>query len=143
MVNLTTNQRKNLVIAAATVLVIGFSTWISLDSKQYFFYDDEDRAQWEHPTGHFLIFCGFYLLEALFLAKVIKLGARLWPRILLAAVLFLPWAAFSSFFALHAPGYMMVHILWTWLISAVLVLIFVGSAVRHLFNSFRGSQGGV
>ncbi|UHQ23792.1 hypothetical protein LVB77_03515 [Lysobacter sp. 5GHs7-4] len=141
MVKLTTNQRKNLVIAAAAVLVIGFSTWISLDPKHYFFYGDEDRAQWEHPTGPFLIFCGFYLLEALFLAKVIKLGGRLWPRTMLAAVLFLPWAALSTIFVVHAPGYMHVHALWTWLISAVLVLTFFVSAVRHLFNSFRGSHG--
>ena len=145
MPNLTATQRKNLVVAVAAALVIGFSTWISLDPDNYFFYNQEDKQHWRHPTGHFLVVCGLYIAEAIFIAKAIKLGAstRLWPRTLVATLLFLPWVAFSSMFVVHAPVYLHIHIVWTWLLLAVLVLVTLGSAGRHVFNSVRGTPNAV
>src|SRR5688500_10356358 len=88
--SLTANQCKNLVAAVAAVLVIGISTWTSLDPDNYFFYNQEHKQYWRHPTVHFLVVCGLYVVEATFIAGSIKLGARLWPRTLVAVVLFLP-----------------------------------------------------
>jgi len=138
MKKLTANQRKNLGIGIAAALVIAFSTWISLDAGNYFFYTDQDRQRWQHPTAHFLIVCALYLVEALFVAKAVKLGSRLWPRTLIATLLFLPWVAFSSLFVVHAPVYLHVHIVWTWLLLAVLVLATLGSGIRHLQKVVRG-----
>ena len=143
MTNLTATQRKNLIAAVAAALVIGFSAWISLDPDNYFFYHQEDKQHWRHPTTHFLIVCGLYIAEATFVARSIKLGVRLWPRTLLATMLFLPWVAFSSMFVVHAPVYLHIHIVWTWLLLAALVLVTFGSAGRHLFNSVRGTPNAV
>lgn len=140
MARLSATQYKHLTIATAAVLVIALSTWISLDPDNYFFYRDEDRQRWRHPTTHFLIVCVCYVAEAFFVAKALKLGTgkRLWPRTLLATLLFLPWTAFSSIFVVHAPVYLHVHILWTWLLLATLALVTVGSAARHVFDGVRG-----
>ncbi|MGO4223682.1 hypothetical protein AB4Y64_17745, partial [Lysobacter sp. TAF61] len=123
MANFTAAQRKNLIIGLATALVIGVSTWISLDPRYYFFYTDADRRLWHYPTMHFLVVCVIYVAESIFVAATIKLDARLWPRTLVATLIFLPWVAFSSMFVVHAPVYLHVHIVWTWLLLAVLVLI--------------------
>ena len=145
MPKFTANQRKNLVVAAAAVLAIGFSTWISLDPDNYFFYRQADRQHWHHPTAHFLIVCGLYIAEAIYVAIAVKLGAsaRLWPRTMFAAFLFLPWVAFSSMFVVHAPVYLHVHIVWTWLLLAVLAIVTIGSAVRHVISSVRGTPNAV
>lgn len=82
----------------------------------------------------FLIVCAAYLAEACFIALLFKPGTLLWPRTLLASLVFLPWVAFSSSFVVHAPMYFHVHIVWTWLLLAVLVATTLGSGLRHLFG---------
>jgi len=139
MTKLTATQRKNLIVGLAAALVIGFSTWISLNPENYFFYTDAARLRWRHPTTHFLIVCALYAAEAIFIAKALKLGVRLWPRTLVASLIFLPWVAFSSMFVVHAPIYLHVHIVWTWLLLIVFILVTFCSAVRHGFSTFRGT----
>jgi hypothetical protein len=145
MPRLTANQRKNLVVAIATALVIGFSTWISFDPDNYFFYRQADRQHWHHPTAHFLIVCGLYIAEAFCVAIAIKLRAsvRLWPRTMIATLIFLPWVAFSSMFVVHAPVYLHVHIIWTWLLLAVLIMVTLVSVIRHVIGSIRGTSNAV
>ncbi|UWX03485.1 hypothetical protein H1235_10170 [Pseudoxanthomonas sp. NC8] len=79
-----------------------------------------------------------YVAEAAFLAWSLQLGRRLWRRTAIAALIFAPWAAFSSIFVVHAPVYLHVHLLWTWLVLAVLVVVTVGSAARHVADRMRG-----
>lgn len=142
MIKFTATQRKNLVIAVAVLLVIGFSTWLSLDPENYFYYHREDRKHWRHPTVPFLMLCLVYLAEAVFIAIAIKFDAitRLWPRTLLATLLFLPWVSFSSMFVMHAPRFLHAHVVWTWLLLAVLVLVTLGSAAKHLLTRSTPTQ---
>jgi hypothetical protein len=138
MGQLSANQRKNLVVAVATLVAIGLSTLASLDPGYYYFPSETARLQWSHPTGHFLVLCAIYVAEALFIAMALtrKEGTRLWPRALLAGSLFLPWTALSSMAVVHAPVYAHVHTVWTWLLLLVLILATLASAGMHAIDWF-------
>ncbi|QIL21087.1 hypothetical protein [Thermomonas sp. HDW16] len=131
---MTANRRKNLAIALLTLAALAVATAISLNTDYYYFRNDGDIVNWHHPTGNFLIFCCFFVGEALFLAWAIELAPsrRLWKRSLLATLLFIPWTLFSSMFVVHAPGYMHFHILWVWTILVTLVLATTISAVTSI-----------
>ncbi len=140
-VRYTANQRKNIAFGIAALLVAGFSVWLSLDPANYFFYRTEQRQDWRHPTIALLFLCAIYLGEALCVARAIRLDAhtRLWPRTSVAALLFLPWVAFSSMFVMHAPRFLHVHVVWTWLLLATLIVVALGSAARHAIHRIRGN----
>ena len=114
-------------------------TVISLNPDFYYFRNPEDRAHWYHPTGSFLVFCGFIVGEAALLAWALKLEPhrRIWKRTALTAVLFVPWTMFASLFVVHAPGYMHFHILWVWAILGTLVIATLISVVAHAAKSAR------
>jgi hypothetical protein len=48
----------------------------------------------------------------------------------------LPWAFMSSMFVVHAPGYLMLHILWCWLLVLLLAGMLVVSAGLGLWRRF-------
>ena len=136
---MTANRRKDLAIALLTLAALATATVISLNTDYYYFRNDSDIANWHHPTASFLLFCCFFVGEAIFLAWALKLeaGRRLWKRTLLATLLFIPWAMFSSLFVVHAPGYMHFHIVWVWAILATLGLATAISAIVHVTARFR------
>jgi hypothetical protein len=140
MATFSATRSRNVAVAVATVAVIALSTWVSLNPKFYYFRSSADQAAWSHPTGHFLVVCALYIAEAALLAWSVRGGRRLWPRTGVVAVVFAPWAAFSSMFVVHAPGFLHVHLLWTWLVLAVLLLVTLGSGTRHLLDRVRGAS---
>jgi hypothetical protein len=142
MSTLQARQRVYIAIAVAASVVIGISVWVSLDPNNYFFYDEEERQRWRYPTAAILVLCGVYVAESFFIASATKLDgvSRLWPRTLVAALLFLPWSGLCTLFVMHASAVVHVHVVWTWLLSAVLVFVTLGSAIRHAFHAIWGGS---
>lgn len=114
-------------LCLATALMLAATLYLSLDSRYYFFYEDAERAAWEWNPSGVLPMLAIVALEAAVVAAVIALKrpAALWLRALLALLPMAPWAFVSSMFVVHAPGYIILHILWCWL----LVLLLVGMLV--------------
>jgi hypothetical protein len=138
---MTANQRKNLVVLGLTLIALAAATAISLNPDYYYFRNPEDREQWHHPTGSFLIFCCFFVVEALLLSWALKLERQrpLWKRTALAGVVLVPWAVFSSLFVIHAPGYMHFHLLWVWAILATLIGTAAVSGIAHVARKARSA----
>lgn len=123
----------------ATALMVAATMYVSLDARYYFFHDDAQRAVWEWAPAGPLTMLAIILLEAAVMAAVIALKrpGALWLRALLALLPMLPmlpWAFVSSMYVVHAPGYVMLHILWCWLLVMVLALMLVVSAGADLWR---------
>jgi len=125
-------------LCLVTVLMLGATLYLSLDPRYYFFYDDERRAAWAWNPDGVLLMLAIIALEAAVLAAVIALKrpAALWLRAVLALLPMLPWAFMSSMFVVHAPGYLMLHILWCWLLILLLAGMLVVSAGLGLWRRF-------
>lgn len=123
-------------LGVATVLMVAATMYVSLDARYYFFHDDAQRAGWEWKPAGPLTMLTIILLEAAVIAAVIALKrpAALWLRALLALLPMLPWAFMSSMFIAHAPGYVMLHIPWCWLLVMVLAVMLVVSACAGLWR---------
>ncbi len=136
-----TNSKKNTVIFAITAIVIVFATVLSLKPELYFFYEPEDRAQWRHPTGAFLLFVAFFIAEAALLAWALRIdpGRRIWRRALAATLLLTPWALLCAALVVHAPYFMILHIVWVWLLLLTLAIATVVSAIRNLTARSRSA----
>ena len=120
----------------ATALMVAATLYVSLDARYYFFHDDAQRAVWEWEPAGPLIMLAIILLEAVVMAAVIALKrpAALWLRALLALLPMVPWAFMSSMFVVHAPAYLILHILWCWLLVLLLVGMLVVSACVDLWR---------
>ncbi|WP_129582940.1 hypothetical protein [Solilutibacter tolerans] len=138
---MTANQRKNLAVAGLALIALAAITAISLNPDSYYFRNPEDREHWHHPTGSFLVFCGFIVGEAVLLAWAMRLEPqrRIWKRSIMAAALLAPWAMLTSVFVVHAPGYMHFHIIWVWAVLAALVLASAISVIAHLVTRGRSA----
>ncbi|MBA3931034.1 MAG: hypothetical protein C0521_15755 [Xanthomonas sp.] len=123
----------------ATALMVAATMYVSLDARYYFFHDDAQRAVWEWAPAGPLTMLAIILLEAAVMAAVIALKrpGALWLRALLALLPMLPWAFVSSMYVVHAPGYVMLHILWCWLLVMVLALMLVVSAGADLWRRWK------
>ena len=117
-------------LCVATAVMLGATLYLSLDARYYFFYEDAERAAWEWQPARVLVMLAVILLEAAVVAAVIALRrpAAMWLRALLALLPMVPWAMMSSVFIVHAPGYLILHILWCWLLVWLIVAMFVVSA---------------
>lgn len=125
-------------LCLATVLMLGATLYLSLDPRYYFFHDDARRAAWAWKPAGVLLMLAIIVLEAAVVAAVIALKrpAALWLRAVFALLLMLPWAFMSSMFVVHAPGYLMLHILWCWLLVLLLAGMLVVSAGLGLWRRF-------
>ncbi|WP_157074324.1 hypothetical protein [Pseudoxanthomonas mexicana] len=123
----------------ATALMVAATMYVSLDARYYFFHDGAQRAVWEWAPAGPLTMLAIILLEAAVMAAVIALKrpGALWLRALLALLPMLPWAFVSSMYVVHAPGYVMLHILWCWLLVMVLALMLVVSAGADLWRRWK------
>jgi hypothetical protein len=117
-------------LGVATAMMLGATLYLSLDARYYFFYEDAERAAWQWQPTRVLVMLVIILLEAAVVGAVIALKrpAALWLRALLALLPMVPWAMMSSVFIVHAPGYLILHILWCWLLVLLLAGMFVVSA---------------
>ena len=123
-------------VAAFTLLAIIIVVVISLKPGSYFFYNNEDRALWSHPTLYVLVICGIFLLEGAFTCLVLFSTSpkQLWARCCLGSILFVPWAMFSTLFVVHAPVFLHFHILWVWSIVLLFLVSFLGSLAKSIFR---------
>jgi hypothetical protein len=126
-------------LCLATVLMLGATLYLSLDSRYYFFHDDARRAAWAWKPAGVLLMLAIIALEAAIVAAVIALKrpAALWLRAVFALLPMLPWAFVSSMFVMHAPGYLMLHILWCWLLVIVLVTMLVMSLAVAVWRRLK------
>lgn len=126
-------------LCLATVLMLGATLYLSLDPRYYFFHDDARRAAWAWKPAGVLLMLAVIALEAAVVAAVIALKrpAALWLRAIFALLPMLPWAFVSSMFVMHAPGYLMLHILWCWLLVIVLVTMLVMSLAVAVWRRLK------
>lgn len=126
-------------LCLATVLMLAATVYVSLDSRYYFFYDDARRAAWEWNPAGVLSMLAIIALEAGLMAAVIapRRPAALWLRAMLALLPMLPWALMSSMYVMHAPGYVLLHLLWCWLLVLLLAVMLVVSASADLWRRWR------
>jgi hypothetical protein len=128
-----------LIIGFCTLIVIGFAIYISYDLDYYFFYNRSDRSSWIHPSANVLLFCTFIIVEAAILAMIIvsPKPKRLWFRGIIGMILLIPWVCYSTMFVVHMPGYILIHHLWAWLITLVVIFVSLFSAVVHTTSIIR------
>lgn len=126
-------------LCLATLLMLGATLYLSLDSRYYSFHDDARRAAWAWKPAGVLLMLAIIALEAAIVAAVIALKrpAALWLRAIFALLPMLPWAFVSSMFVVHAPGYLMLHILWCWLLIIVLVTMLVMSLAVAVWRRLK------
>jgi len=128
-----------LTFAVASLATIALAIYVSLDSQYYFFYTAEARSNWVYDASSVALVCGLIFVEGL-VACVAVVASRprvLAVRCLLGLLLFVPWAYISALGAMHAPGYVMYHILWVWLLALVLVVGCLGSGIGRLLSLVR------
>jgi hypothetical protein len=131
-----------LTAAALTTLAIGVAVLVSLDQRYYFFYGIEDRAAWKYDLAN-VTFIGTIMLAAAAIATaalVVPKPQMLAIRCVLALLLLVPWALYSTPFVVHVPGYILVHHLWVWLLIGIMLLVALGSFARLVVLIFRGRR---
>lgn len=96
-----------------------------------FFYTPEARSNWVYDASSVALVCGLMLIEGLVAcaAFVAPRPKALLVRCLLGLFIFAPWAYIWALGVMHAPGYVMYHILWVWLLALALVLGCLGSGI--------------
>ena|SRR5690348_8354907 len=122
-----------LTFALATLAVLALAVYASLDPEYYFFYTAAARSHWVYNASSVAIVCGLILIEGLIAcaAFVARRPRLLAVRVSLALLLFLPWAYILALGVMHAPGYVMYHVLWVWLLGLVLLAGLFASGIRR------------
>jgi hypothetical protein len=122
------------------VVLAGLSAlvWIvgtSLDPKSYFSYARQGRTGWEHPTSSVAFIAVAVILETALAYFVFALRRpwHIWARALVGLAVLAPWGWWVSEFVVHAPGYWILHIMWVWLLIALLTVGAMFSGARHTF----------
>ena len=127
------------IVLVATAGAIACTLWVSLDPDYYFFYTEAERATWRFSLGHVLTVSGIMLIVATICGAAF-LCARpehLWLRSLLALVMLVPWALYTTRFVIHVPGYVLIHHLWVWVNILALVAAAAVSATMHVVSIGR------
>ena len=122
------------VIGAGVVALI-WMVVTSLDRNSYFYYLRQDRSRWEYPTSS-VAFIGVAMALETILAYFVLARERpwrMWARALAGLGILVPWGWWISEFIVHAPGYWIVHILWVWLLIALLALSALLSGVADTY----------
>ena len=141
-----TPRMKAIVAAAAllTVVAIGLAVFVSLDPRHYFFYRAEDRAAWTYDLANVAL-VGTIMLAAAAIVTAALIAPRpqsIAVRCVLALLLLVPWAFYSTAFVVHVPGYILVHHLWVWLLIVILLLVALGPLAHFLVVVFRRRRAG-
>ena len=145
----SSSRRVAVLAAAAYLAAAGFAVWLSLDSKLYFFHDEADRAAWRYEPRPVVLVCLAMLAEVLLVWAALAGWERwpLWGRALAAGVVLTPWALFCSIFIVHAPGFIMWHVIWVWglwmVLAGSVVLSLGGAGARWLSRRRRHARRGV
>jgi len=140
-------QRRSQVITVVVAMMALFASAnavrLSLDPNQYFFYAPEDRAAWECAPGHVAFVCSVMLAEAaLFWGVLVSPRPVLWVRCAIGLVVLVPWALLSTMVVVHAPGYVLFHHLWVWLLVGLLAIAAFASAGWGAFAKVREAMSG-
>jgi hypothetical protein len=130
-----------LVLGAGLAAITAIVT-TSLDREAYFFYRDQDRTQWEYPSGGVAFVVVMTALETAIAYAVfaVQKPGRVWMRALGGLGLLIPWNLLASQFVVHAPGFWLLHLLWLWLLIAIVALAVLISGMSHLY-SWRRARG--
>jgi hypothetical protein len=141
--NLPGKQRiLGLALLTSTVAAIGFTVYLSLDPKNYFFDLGEHRASWVYDPRHVALITGLMVAEAACAAAAwfSPRPRAMWIRCLLGLLVLVSWALTVTPFVIHMPLYVLLHHLWVWLLVVMLVLVALGSMLRHLLLHMRQSR---
>jgi hypothetical protein len=133
-----------LLFGLAYIASAGFAISLALDPKTYFFYTEAERAAWHFDPRPVAVVCLVMLAELLLVraALVGRWNRPLWVRALVAAAALTPWALLCSVYFLHAPGYLLFHIIWLWGLVAVLAVSIVASLIiAGAHRLWRGQNG--
>ena len=131
-----------LVAVVATVAAIGFTIYLSLDPKNYYFSLGQERASWVYEPRHVLLTTGFMLGESVCAGAALffRPPRALWLRCLLGLFVLGPWALTVTPFVLHMPLYFLFHHVWLWLLIGMLILVALGSISRDVLRHLRRSR---
>jgi len=138
---MTKRIRKSIlaILGLLTFATIGLAIYISYDFDYYFFYQQSDRSKWVHPSVNVLLFCTFMLFDAAILAMVIAASKpqRLWFKGIIGMLPLIPWVCYSTMFVVHMPGYVVIHHLWAWAVTVVLIIVTLVSGIAHVASVIK------
>lgn len=127
----------------ASVLAVAAVVGSSMHSEHYFRSEEARRAFVPDPKDvatAFLVSAGEGVVLCLILCA--GTGKRLWPRFLIALVVFVPWL-FAAWQPVgpHVPGYVMINALWVALIVMFLTAGLVTLLAIHIWRRIGPQTG--
>ena len=126
----------NVLPAVCWAIAVAFMVTASFDPDQYFYYSHQERGPFVYPTSDVAVALVAAVIELIVLYAVL----RPWSmpvtvlRVASCFVLFATWLWLCSFVVVHAPGYLMVHLLWVFFVALVLAAAIAVMAVRRLWS---------
>ncbi len=131
-------------IAILTMSSVLFATYLSLDPENYFFYTDEDRLVWTWDPLYVAIVCGIMILGAAIASAAFFLArpSRLWLRCVLALIIIGPWTWTSTLAVMHMPMFVMIHHLWFWLLTIVVIIVGFSSFLSSVLGRIKAKRQG-
>ena len=115
----------------------------SLDPGQYFHYGDEPTEPVENPIGTVAFIVGVFIAEAGILYSLLlpwRAGWS-WHRALAAFLVFAVWLWLCTFVVVHAPGYVLLHAGWVFVVVVGLALNLLGSVAWSFRQRYRRNPG--
>jgi hypothetical protein len=132
-------------VVAASVAAIAFAFYLSLDRDSYFFYTEEQRANWKFSPWHISFVCAIMLAEAVVwcMALLSRWPRYLWLRCVLALVVLVPWGLYTFQIVMHAPRYVHFHHLWLALVILSLLVTALLSGTMQIVSISRQRRAAV
>ena len=121
-------------LTAITLIVL-----TSLSPKNYFFYRLEDRDKWTYPLAGVALVVGLIVLETAF-TYLVFMARRPRPlslRALLGLLVLGPWGCFVAMWVVHAPMFYLLHIVYVWLLIAIIAFALLISVAYSGGRWFR------
>jgi hypothetical protein len=124
------------------VTAITLTIVLSLNPKNYFFHHFEDRSKWTYPIGGVALIVALILVET-FLTYLVFTKRRprlLWTRAFLALLILGPWGSYVAMWVVHVPMFYLLHIVYVWLLIAIIALALVVSLAQTARRWFLARQ---
>ena len=110
-------------------------TMMGLDRDHYFFYE-EPPPSWSPSFGLLAFFLGLTALEcALLVWLTLRFrGRALWKAAMLGLIAFIPWTIINTIVVIHAPGFILMHVIWLMAVSTALAVLLVANSIANMID---------
>jgi hypothetical protein len=130
-------------IGFACLASICVTLWLGLDPQRYFYHTASQRDAWTVPWLPLTCVCAVMLVESLVVLAALdpRPAFPVWHRMALGAVALAAWGVPSVFVgSIHAPGFLIWHTLWVWLLVVVLTMATVSSLLLARVRRVTGRR---